>query len=74
MGGHCFGRDKNELSIKFSYVDFDGKTIFADLDNMPNDVESPEMEKFIRKHCPNTVEGFERTRDLLNNLENVKMK
>jgi len=74
LGGHCFGRDKNELTIKFSYVDFDGKTIFQDLENMPNDVESPEMEKFIRKHCPNTVEGFERTRDLLNNLENVKTK
>ena len=72
LGGHCFGRDIGELTIKFSYVDFDGKTIFADLKNMPNDPESPEMAKFIRKHCPNTVEGFERVRDLLCNLEMLK--
>eukprot|EP01084_Bolivina_argentea_P098407 176858_1 len=74
LGGSCFGRDPNELTIKFSFVDFDGRTIFDDLNNMPQDIESPQMDVFIRKHCSNTIEGFEAVRDLMNNLHNVKMK
>jgi len=74
LGGYCFGRDQKELTMKFSFVDFDGKTIFNDLENMPidQDIEGPEMDKFVRKHCMNTIEGFEAIRDLMNNLQHFK--
>jgi len=68
LGGYCFGRSIEELTMKFSFVDFDGQTIFDDLANMPKDVASPEMDVFVRKHCPNTVGGFEIMRDFMNNL------
>jgi aspartate aminotransferase len=68
LGGYCFGRPIEELTMKFSFVDFDGQTIFDDLDNMPANIHSSEMDAFVRKHCPNTVEGFEIMRDFMNEL------
>eukprot|EP00485_Elphidium_margaritaceum_P012791 CAMPEP_0202707604 /NCGR_PEP_ID=MMETSP1385-20130828/19904_1 /ASSEMBLY_ACC=CAM_ASM_000861 /TAXON_ID=933848 /ORGANISM="Elphidium margaritaceum" /LENGTH=463 /DNA_ID=CAMNT_0049366351 /DNA_START=1017 /DNA_END=2408 /DNA_ORIENTATION=+ len=73
LSGYCFGRSLQELSMKFSYVDFDGKSIFADLENLPKDVESPEMEQYLRKHCGNVMRGYEQVRDSLNNLPNLFM-
>ena len=63
--GCCFGRDPNELSMRFSMVDFEGESILDDLENMPDDVESDEMEKFITDHCPRTVRGLEAVHVLL---------
>eukprot|EP01084_Bolivina_argentea_P292772 503419_1 len=74
LGGHCFGRRPKELTMKFSFVDFDGNTILNDLANMPKDIDSPQMDKWIRKHCSSTVEGFEAIKDLMNNLEAVDLK
>lgn len=74
LGGYCFGRSIEELTMKFSFVDFDGQTIFDDLGNMPKDVASPEMDAFVRKHCPNTVEGFEIMRDFMNDLSSANKK
>jgi len=67
LGGHCFGRDAKELTIKFSFVDFDGKHIFDDLQNMPIDapIESHEMDAFVRKHCAKTLDGFEAVKRIL---------
>lgn len=67
LGGHCFGRDPKELTIKFSFVDFDGKDIFDDLENMPIDapIESQEMDAFVWKHCANTLNGFEAVKDIM---------
>ena len=55
LPGTCFGRPTNELTLRLSYVNFDGASALeaaqqgADID-----------ENFLRRHCPDSVEAIAR--------------
>lgn len=68
LGGSTFGRPDEELTLKFSYVDFDGAAILEKADDVPEDVESEEMDCFIKKYCPRSVQGFQSTVDFMKSL------
>jgi len=58
LPGAEFGRPEEELSVRISYVDFDGE---AALDAAAATDEEHDLdEEFLRAHCPRTVEGIER--------------
>ncbi len=65
LEGDRFGRAPDELTMGFAMTDFEGERIFENVDKIPDDVESEEMEAFIAEHCPRTVQGLEAVRDLL---------
>jgi aspartate aminotransferase len=55
LPGYVFGRPRAELTLRLSYVNFDGEKALAA-------AEAGEKidEAFIRKHCPDTVEAMRR--------------
>ncbi len=55
LPGHAFGRPREELTLRLSYVNFDGTAALQA-------AEAGETvdEAFIRRHCPDSVEAFER--------------
>lgn len=55
LPGHAFGRPRDELTLRLSYVNFDGG---AALDAAASG-ESVDP-AFVRRHCPDTVTAFER--------------
>ncbi len=58
LPGAEFGRPEEELSVRISYVDFDGA---AALEAAAAVDEERELdESFLRAQCPRTVEGIER--------------
>lgn len=59
LPGTAFGRPKkNELTVRLSYVDFDGSRALSALETMPADYEPDE--EFIRQYCGNNIEAMEK--------------
>jgi aspartate aminotransferase len=55
LPGDAFGRPREELTLRLSYVNFDGgAALQAAAGGAPIDID------FVRRHCPGTVEAFER--------------
>jgi aspartate aminotransferase len=55
LPGHAFGRPREELTLRLSYVNFDGGSA---LDAAASG-ETVDL-GFVRRHCPDTVAAFER--------------
>lgn len=72
LGGSCFGRPQSELTMRLSYVDFDGSRIFSDIQNakiisgLP--AEDEEMEMLLNKHCGKTIEGMKVLADFMKSI------
>jgi len=57
LPGSSFGRSPNELSLRFSFVDFDGAEIMRyNLDNIDKDL--------IQKHCHRVIAGVQKLKQL----------
>jgi aspartate aminotransferase len=50
--------DREELTARLAYVDFDGPRALAAVSVIPK--EQPVDETFLRRHCAPTVEAVER--------------
>ena len=68
LAGEYFGRPKNELSMKYCYVDFDGPKLMKNIGDLPDNIFSPEMDAFLEQYCPDTLNGFRTVRDFINSL------
>ena len=74
LAGNCFGRPQNELTMRLSYVDFDGKKIFdkknlSDLNSLRNiSSESEQMDQLLHKYCGKTMEGMQVLHDYMTSL------
>jgi len=55
LPGNVFGRPRAELTLRLSYVNFDGQHTLA-----AAEAGEPVDEAFIRRHCPDTVEAMRR--------------
>jgi aspartate aminotransferase len=55
LPGSVFGRPRSELTLRLSYVNFDGEKALAAADAVGSVDES-----FIRRYCPDTVEAMRR--------------
>jgi aspartate aminotransferase len=60
LPGHVFGRPREELTLRLSYVNFNGAETLQAVEGG----EKPN-EAFIRRHCPEAVEAFEKMADWL---------
>jgi aspartate aminotransferase len=58
LPGREFGRPRDELTLRLSYVNFDGAAALAA-------AEAGEIvdEAFVRRHCPATIEAMQRMAD-----------
>eukprot|EP01084_Bolivina_argentea_P121415 215145_1 len=69
LGGHCFGRNSNELSMRLSFVDFDGAKLLKELDvnKCLNEihVESHEMDLVLEQFCEKTMKGMQVLHDYM---------
>merc|ERR1712228_63635 len=69
--GSSFGRPENELSLRLSFVDFDGSELMnninADWLNKVS-VDGKEMDDILNEFCSKTVEGMNVLRDYMVNL------
>ncbi|MGE4317911.1 MAG: pyridoxal phosphate-dependent aminotransferase [Deferribacterales bacterium] len=66
LPGASFGRDKNELTARLAYVDFDGARALAAVESMPKDYMPDE--KFLKTYCLNNVEAIEKMTEWLKAL------
>jgi aspartate aminotransferase len=66
LPGTDFGRQPEELSARIAYVDFDGEKAIQAAKN--TSFEHNHNDEFIKKYCPNIVEGFDRLEQWLNDL------
>jgi len=58
LAGAEFGRPRNELTARLSYVDFDGAAALIASESMALDSSLPE--DFLLSHCPRVLEGVRR--------------
>jgi len=56
LPGSNFGRDPQELTLRFALVDFDGAKAMTALDSMPAD--QPVDAHFVETHCRTVVDGI----------------
>ncbi len=57
LAGSCFGRPADELTLRLSYVDFDGGTAIEKSEQLGRDAVLGE--DFLREKCRNTVEAID---------------
>ena len=63
LAGTHFLRPDDELSLRLSYVDFDGEAVLR----AARSSSRKELgEAFVREHCPNVVEGMDRMEKFIN--------
>ena len=55
LPGNVFGRPRAELTLRLSYVNFNGERTLA-----AAEAGEPVDEAFIGRHCPDTVEAIRR--------------
>lgn len=69
LSGDCFGRCPNELTVRLSFVDFDGNKLFNDIniDNIDN-LDNIDIDKLVNKHCNKTIQGMHILYDYLSTL------
>jgi len=60
LPGSVFGRPREELTLRLSYVNFDGRSALA-----AAEAGEPVDEDFVRRRCPATVAAIERIADWL---------
>ncbi len=58
LPGIAFGRPADELTLRISYVDFDGTRALAAAEQVPP--HEALNENFLRQYCSHTIEGVER--------------
>lgn len=70
LGGMCFGRPPQEMSMKLSVVDFVGQDSLDNSEELMKiqDIGSPEMVEFLRKHCGNVTTGIDILQDYFSSL------
>jgi aspartate aminotransferase len=66
LPGADFGRQHEELSARIAYVDFNGEEAIRAAKS--TSFEHNHNDEFIKKYCPNIVEGFDRLEQWLNDL------
>ncbi len=66
LPGADFGRQPEELSARIAYVDFNGKEAISGDKEYGH--ENNLSENFIKKFCPQVVEGFDRLEEWLYSL------
>lgn len=58
LPGEAFGRPPDELTLRLSYVNFDGAAALAALASLPAGAEPDD--NFLRRHCADTLEAMDR--------------
>lgn len=61
LAGSEFGRPRNDLTARLSYVDFDGTAALIKSESIPLDAPLPD--DFISYYCPKVMEGIRRIAD-----------
>ena len=59
LGGAYFGRPDMELTMRLSYVDFNGTKIFENKNEIPQNEMSIQMDEFLNKYCTKTMNGID---------------
>jgi aspartate aminotransferase len=61
LPGSVFGRDPGELTVRISYVNFDGARALAGVGRLEDGAASPDLDEgFLRQHCGEVLEATER--------------
>jgi aspartate aminotransferase len=66
LSGRDFGRQPEELTVRMAYVDFDGSKALEEAAKLNGTKEITET--FLKKYCPNMIDGTNLICDWLKNL------